>query len=100
MHSKHEIVRVFSFRKPTSDASWYPTATDGTVECRGFVEKQRTGGHWARVCVWGEDDFGLEKDFEGTRMQCIEWWQREQRALSALSVVTQAHLRAQGFVNA
>jgi hypothetical protein len=45
-------------RRPTSD-DWHPTARDGTVKVT-FVELST--GQW-RVCVWGDDDCGMERDF-------------------------------------
>lgn len=44
-------------RRPTSD-DWHPTRADGTV--RVSVLHLEEGLH--RVCVWGEDDFGMELD--------------------------------------
>jgi len=45
-------------RRPTSD-DWFPTAADGTVKV-SFAELST--GQW-RVCVWGDDDCGMERDF-------------------------------------
>jgi hypothetical protein len=45
-------------RRPTSD-DWYPNLPDGTVTVM-FVELST--GQW-RVCVWGGDDCGMERDF-------------------------------------
>ena len=40
--------------------NWYPT-TNGVVIVKMYIYKKEEGPH--RVCVWGGDDFGLEKDF-------------------------------------
>jgi hypothetical protein len=43
--------------KPTRD-NWYPTV-NGRVRVSLL---ELSNGHW-RVCVWGGDDFGLERDY-------------------------------------
>ena len=43
-----------------TEEDWYPT-TNGQVQVMLFIYKKDEGPH--RVCVWGGDDFGLEKDF-------------------------------------
>lgn len=45
-------------RRPSSD-DWHPTAEDGTVQV-SFLELST--GQW-RVCVWGDDDCGMDRDF-------------------------------------
>ena len=62
------------------------------------------GRIWHRVCVWGADDFGMEKDFEQgkdltpdpSREQALDCF------LSVISLerVNPSDLRALGFVNA
>ncbi len=44
-----------------TEEDWYPT-TNGQVQVMLFIYKKGEGPH--RVCVWGGDDFGLEKEFE------------------------------------
>lgn len=69
-----------TFRWPTV-GDWYPTARDGTV--RVVVDE-------ARVVVWGEDDFGLERTFASPD---------EATAFAAAlpNPITEAWLRARGF---
>ena len=69
-----------TFRWPTV-GDWYPTASDGTV--RVVVDE-------ARVVVWGEDDFGLERTFASPD---------EAGAFAAAlpNPITEAWLRARGF---
>lgn len=48
---------------------WWPTADDGTVSVKilRMISYRSRGrqvpGGW-RVCLWGEDDFGMEQDFD------------------------------------
>jgi hypothetical protein len=46
-------------KRVTTPDNWCPTAQDGTV-CVSFLGLR--GPAW-RVCVWGEDDLGMEWDF-------------------------------------
>jgi len=71
---------VKTFRWPTV-GDWYPTARNGTV--RVVVDE-------ARVVVWGEDDFGLERTFASPD---------EAGAFAAAlpNPITEAWLRARGF---
>ena len=43
-----------------TNENWYPTREDGTVKASLL---SLSDGKF-RVCVWGEDDFGLERDYE------------------------------------
>ncbi len=42
-----------------TNEDWYPTSEDGTVRVSFVVYKN---GH-SKVSLWGNDDFGIEKDF-------------------------------------
>jgi hypothetical protein len=84
--------------KKTQD-DWYPSIlTDnghGVFVRVTFLEFPKRAGY--RVCVWGNDDFGLEQDF--TRAQ------RERAYALFIDViskeyVSQAELKLAGFVNA
>lgn len=69
--------------------NWYPTNANGKV--RVFLLRLSTG-QW-RVCVWGDDDFGLERDFKD---------RGEAKGLfrKIKDYTTQAQMRAWGMVNA
>jgi hypothetical protein len=73
---------------PTTD-DWYPNFERNTVECS--LLKLRDG--MFRVCIWGADDTGMERDFES---------QMDAKAMfKALpNPVTRDWLKAQGFVPA
>ena len=49
------------FKKTTSD--WYPNYQGGYVRV-SLVRCRPDGTYW-RVCAWGEDDFGMERDYVG-----------------------------------
>lgn len=57
-YDKKNIWHRIEKRVSTPD-NWCPTAQDGTV-CVSFLGLR--GSAW-RVCVWGEDDLGMEWDF-------------------------------------
>lgn len=67
--------RRHEFRAPTTD-DWCPTRADGTVTVSAveLVGGNGTVGH-TRVCVWGDDDLGMECDFDidvvNFEMACI-----------------------------
>jgi hypothetical protein len=88
---------------PTPD-DWYPAHIDkaggwfaeGTV----FLEKKHPGG-WVRVCFWGDDDFGIEKDmFFDTLDEALECYHREVRWLSRLAMASWRDLLKIGFIHA
>lgn len=72
---------------------WYPTREDGTLQA-SFISLMRgeSVAGW-RVCVWGEDDCGMERDFE-TRADAIEMFRR------VVDLTTKKQLEAWGFVHA
>lgn len=90
MKRGQKVPETKQVRIPTPD-QWHPTAEDGTVSL-SFC--QVGDGTW-RVAAWGEDDFGLEKDFL-SRPDAIELFRR----LSRCSMITQKQLRDLGFYNA
>jgi hypothetical protein len=47
-------------KRIATSENWYPTNKDGTVRVSLM---QLYTAQW-RVCVWGDDDFGLERDFD------------------------------------
>lgn len=75
---------------PTPD-DWYPTFDDGTVRC-SFV-KLSDGNY--RISVWGNDDFGLEKDSADLTTMRLLW-----RKISKMAIITQQQLYDLGFINA
>ncbi len=55
--------------KSTTD-NWYLNFLNDRVEVSLFLNERDIGSDgssyiWHRVCVWGEDDMGMEKDFFG-----------------------------------
>lgn len=48
---------------------WCPTLSGGRIRCTLYLNiRQRDGKKvklWHRVCLWGGDDLGYEKDFTG-----------------------------------
>jgi hypothetical protein len=69
---------------------WYPNFSGDLV--RVSFMPLLTGGKW-RVCVWGADDLGMERDFE-TRLPALECYQNLPKVLS------QKMLKDLGFVRA
>lgn len=69
---------------------WYPTS-NGMVKVSLLELSNRL---W-RVCVWGGDDFGLEKDFPHTERQAAK------KLFHKINdYTTQAWMREQGMHNA
>ena len=86
------VVTVRRTKHVLSNEDWYPTL-EGKVRVSliGWSD-----GAW-RVCVWGGDDFGLERDWassSGARHEARQQFDR------IVHLTTQAELRARGFVNA
>jgi len=99
-------IKDFCFNKPTND-DWSPTFEDGTVEIRGFVgrmmknkeEVEALAGNnwWSKIVASGNDDYCLELEFHGTRMECIEFWQQWNDRLFRMSIVNKKDLKELGF---
>lgn len=66
--------------RPTSD-DWHPNRPDGTVRI-SFMELSTR--QW-RVCVWGGDDCGMERDFNAEDREAA--WRLHER-LAGCSDVT------------
>lgn len=78
--------------RPTSD-DWYPNCYDGTVKV-SFIEL--SSQQW-RVCVWGDDDMGMERDYPSDeRDQAYSLYLR----LVGCSDVTKALCRESGMAYA
>jgi hypothetical protein len=70
---------------------WYPTYATGLVR---VALLRLSTGQW-RVCVWGADDFGLERDLPSVERQSAK------RLYGRITdYTTQAQMRAWGMVNA
>lgn len=50
--------------KPTTD-NWCPNFPNNQVRVRIICNMNDEGKVWHRVCVWGNDDCGMERDFTG-----------------------------------
>lgn len=101
MNNNHHIerIRAFSFKKPTND-NWYPCFEGQLVECNGFVIKNSFKGiakYWSKVTVQGNDDFGLEKEFYGSRMECILFYKHWFHFLNKMSIIDQKDILSLGF---
>lgn len=82
-------VRVF---KKTED-DWFPSFDGDLVEV-SFL--RIWDGTW-RVCAWGKDDFGLERDFAAS--QEAEAWNVFLQVIG-MENVNQSSLQSLGFVGA
>lgn len=85
---------------PTPD-QWYPCFEGNLVQVSVIYTTPCWPKPSIRVCVWGRDDFGLEKDLffdsvEESKIAYNEWSER----ISRWGIVTIAELRQQGFDNA
>jgi hypothetical protein len=85
---KHEdrVVRV-----KTSE-NWHPTFPDGTL--RASLLWMKPTDQW-RVCFWGDDDFGMERDFD-SYIDALEVF----RKTTSQKDVTASYLDTMGFRNA
>jgi len=62
---KIETVRIEKLITTTDD--WYPNFEEDKVRLSLSNIRGSNNRQWdiVRICVWGNDDFGLEMDFEG-----------------------------------
>lgn len=93
--------------KPTN-TDWAPSYEAlylGKLVKVSLMTDMVSGGYiWHRVCVWGADDFGMEKYFgwhdgstpDASRSKAVDCFM----AVISMESVNPADLRALGFVNA
>jgi hypothetical protein len=101
--AQRKAIRVFKF----TDQSWYPSYKLASYKLDGYYKGladrllvevsflQLTDGDW-RVCVWGADDFGKEKDFPVKDRQAA--WDLFVKVISQESVNVE-YLKDLGFKN-
>ena len=100
-------IKEFAFYKPTNDC-WAPSFDGNLCECRGFVgrvmknkeEVEALAGNnwWSKITISGNDDYSLELEFHGTRMECIDFWKYWNEKLYGISIVSQKQLKEEfGF---
>lgn len=94
-------MRVDVYKETKDD--WYPEfqLTDGTKLVRvSFTQTgpdpKKFNGEW-RVCVWGDDDCGMERDYQGD--QETECWNMFLEVIG-LKTVDVGILKKLGFVSA
>lgn len=90
----NESIKVIKF----TDDEWY---SNETLLCKGKPTRVvtasfilLTNGLW-RVCVWGNDDFGLERDYP-KRMEAVLAFRR----IIKMDRVNKQPLKDMGFYNA
>jgi len=98
--------KEFCINKPTND-NWAPTFEDGTVEIRGFVgrvmknkeEVEALAGNnwWSKITASGNDDYSLELELHGTKMECIDFMNLWFTKINKMSIVNQKDLKEMGF---
>jgi len=96
------VTRRYSRHVPTPD-DWYPTWANGTAKGSVIQNPPWRGTILVRMCFWGADDFGLEKDFlfaEEDSFGATQRFESLKRQLDGMAIVTQEALREMGFVNA
>ena len=105
---KNIIQEVLATRKskyrriPTPD-DFCGTNDDGTVEVGVILFPRFTQDdpHSIRTCVWGNDDFGLERDeFFKTEKEAHEAYHRRIKEVNGWAIVTIKTLREMGFIGA
>lgn len=77
-------------KRVTSPDNWHPTSDEGTVRVSIHHDRLKTKNGW-RVAVWGDDDFGMERD----GLDITTAFNMFRRIKDG---VTQSDLRKRGFV--
>ena len=92
--------------KQTED-EWYPNYDGDTVRVSLILRRKKSneyklyGQTLFRVCVWGDDDFGMEKDFKsGDDQADIEQAKELYATLIEQKFINQGYLKKLGFINA
>jgi len=62
------------------------------------VEALAGNNWWSKITISGNDDYSLELEFHGTRMECIDFWKYWNEKLYGISIVSQKQLKEEfGF---
>ncbi len=99
MQKKINKIRQFAFFKPTNDC-WAPNFNGNLMECRGFVQEsvfENKKTYWSKITLSGNDDYSLEKEIHGTRMECIDFCNHWFSILNKMSIVNQQDMKNLGF---
>lgn len=90
------MVKLVKFKD--TDDDWYPSHPKDQVKVICHLNMDNNGQIWHRISVWGDDDFGMEKDFEGKDM--VKDVEALYRMITSWSKVNQMALKNLGFVQA
>jgi hypothetical protein len=90
------MMKGFEYR-PTKD-DWCPNFDNNLVRVTLHTCMVNNGKMWHRVCVWGDDDCGMEKDFHGkeTKKDAVKLY----KYLLSLPHIEKKILKGLGFVPA
>jgi len=99
-----------STRRVLTYDNWSPNFDENFVEIKCFVdgytrEKSRTHPNWngettyyCRICIWGGDDTGREKDFITESFEeAMQFYKKWIKWMGELSVIGFVELRLLGF---
>lgn len=89
-------IREAQFMMPTND-EWHPSFDGGFCEVRAFVFKPHKGVSYSKIVVSGDDDYSLELELSGTRMECIDFFDYWTNTLSKMPIISQKQLKEFGF---
>ena len=100
------IIKIEKFVKTTDN--WYPNFPNKKVRIRLFFTNYYSDifNKWIRYircCVWGNDDFGLEKDFECFSKEELinKFWEVKSEIYDKIpNIVNQKYFYNLGFINA
>lgn len=74
-----------------TNEDWYPNYFENKLRVKICVLTNRKN----RVCIWGADDFGMEKDFpENQKMEALKCF------YDIKDFITEKELKEMGFINA
>jgi hypothetical protein len=91
----------------TTNDDWYPNYPDNLVRVSLILRRKKSseyklfGQTLFRVCVWGDDDFGMEKDFKsGNEQLDIDQAKELYQLLVNQKVINKDYLKQLGFYGA
>lgn len=110
MKKKSEIKSGFGLLKEEKfikvNDDWYPTYPNHLVRFKIAMHyfEDKPDYCFVRMCVWGADDFGLEKDFESTNYEELEakYYEWKEKVFDTIPQTTNARYFEEklGFWNA
>lgn len=92
------LIYIRSDKRVHTNEDWFPTWEGGQLKVSVLLCTYIWQRPSVRVCVWGGDDYGFERDWDlKSAEQAVEFYQYWVRRISGWTYLTESTLRGMGF---